>query len=248
MIGAKRYLIVNADDFGRSAGVNRGVIEAHEHGIVTSASLMVRWPTASEAAAYSRGHPALSLGLHVDLGEWMYRHDHWELLYEVAPENDLPALSEEVARQLMTFQRLTGRTPSHLDSHQHVHHSEPARSVLIDLADKLAVPLRGFSPWVRYCGDFYGQSGVGEPYPEGISVSGLVQILSGLPTGITELGCHPAVDDDFESMYRTMRADEVRVLCDPQARAVLSSEGIELCSFRDIPPNGRDDAHPCFSE
>ena len=41
-----RHLIVNADDFGQSAGINRGIIEAHEHGIVTSTSLMVRWPAA----------------------------------------------------------------------------------------------------------------------------------------------------------------------------------------------------------
>src|SRR5437879_4472175 len=45
-----RYLIVNADDFGRSPGVNRGIMSAYEHGIVTSASLMVRWPAAAEAA------------------------------------------------------------------------------------------------------------------------------------------------------------------------------------------------------
>src|SRR5262249_22921163 len=64
---ATRYLIVNADDFGRSAGVNRGIIQAHEQGIVTSASLMVHWPAAREAAEYGRGRPGLSLGLHFDL-------------------------------------------------------------------------------------------------------------------------------------------------------------------------------------
>ena len=51
---ALRRLIVNADDFGQSPGVNRGIIEAHQHGIVTSASLMVSWPAAAEAAAYGR--------------------------------------------------------------------------------------------------------------------------------------------------------------------------------------------------
>ncbi|MBI3874558.1 MAG: ChbG/HpnK family deacetylase [Verrucomicrobia bacterium] len=45
----KRFLIVNADDFGLSAGVNRGIIEAHERGIVTSASLMVCQPAAADA-------------------------------------------------------------------------------------------------------------------------------------------------------------------------------------------------------
>ena len=54
-----RLLIVNADDFGQTAGVNRGVIEAHDRGIVTSASLMVRWPAAAEAASFARARPAL---------------------------------------------------------------------------------------------------------------------------------------------------------------------------------------------
>ena len=75
-----RTLIVNADDFGRSAGINSGIVHACEHGVVTSASLMVCWPTAPEAAAYSREHPNLSLGLHVDLGEWVYRDETWVLV------------------------------------------------------------------------------------------------------------------------------------------------------------------------
>lgn len=58
----KPYLIVNANDFGQSAGVNQGIITAHEQGIVTSASLMVRWPAAVEATAYGRAHPEFSLG------------------------------------------------------------------------------------------------------------------------------------------------------------------------------------------
>src|ERR1700722_19032593 len=58
-----RYVIVNADDFGQSRGINQGIIQAHEQGIVTSASLMVRWAGAAEAAAYGRAHPNFSLGL-----------------------------------------------------------------------------------------------------------------------------------------------------------------------------------------
>ena len=56
----KKYLIVNADDFGLSPGANRGIMGAHEHGIVTSASLMVRWPVAAEAAAYLKVKPRTS--------------------------------------------------------------------------------------------------------------------------------------------------------------------------------------------
>ena len=50
----QRVLIVNANDFGRSPGVNQGVTWAYEPGVVTSATLMVRWPAAVEAAAYAR--------------------------------------------------------------------------------------------------------------------------------------------------------------------------------------------------
>jgi hypothetical protein len=65
----KRRLIVTADDFGRSPGINRGIIAANEVGIVTSAKFMVRWPAAAGAAAYARERPDLALGLHFDLGE-----------------------------------------------------------------------------------------------------------------------------------------------------------------------------------
>ncbi len=55
-----RRLIVNADDFGLSAGVNEGIVEAHVSGIVTSTSLMVDRPAAAGAAGLAREHPALS--------------------------------------------------------------------------------------------------------------------------------------------------------------------------------------------
>src|SRR5260370_15450729 len=92
---AKRALIVNADDFGQSFGINRGIMEAHERGIVTSASLMVRWPAAREAAAYAKKHPRLSLGLHFDFGESRFRNGNWTKLYEVVSEADVEAVRRE---------------------------------------------------------------------------------------------------------------------------------------------------------
>src|SRR5262245_44565211 len=86
-LAANRYLIVNADDFVQSEGINRGIIDAFENGIVTSVSLMARWRAAASAAAYARAHPNLSVGLHVDLGEWVYREGEWQLLYEVVETN-----------------------------------------------------------------------------------------------------------------------------------------------------------------
>lgn len=228
-----RQVIVNADDFGQSAGVNRGIIEAHDRGIVTSASLMVRWPQAAEAAAYARVHPEFSLGLHFDIGEWSRRNGAWVMLYEVAAPGDAGSVAEEAARQLARFRELTGQDPTHLDSHQHVHRSEPICSVLRELASRLGVPLRHFSDEVTYCGDFYGQTRDGVPHHNAISVEALIETLSTLPTGITELACHPGLDDHLESMYVRERATEVEALCDARVRAAIAETGIELRSFRD---------------
>jgi predicted glycoside hydrolase/deacetylase ChbG (UPF0249 family) len=236
---SKRYLIVNADDFGQSPGVNRGILTAREHGIVTSASLMVRWPAAAEAAAYGRAHFAFSVGLHVDLSEWAYRDGTWVPIYQVVPRDNREAIEEEVRRQLAAFRRLMGQDPTHIDSHQHVHHEEPVCSVLVELARELAVPLRHFCPAVRHCGSFYGQTAKGYPYPEGIRVGTLIETLKSLTPGVTELGCHPGEGDDVASMYRGERADEVKTLCDPRIQAALDAEGIELVSFSDLAAGGR---------
>jgi predicted glycoside hydrolase/deacetylase ChbG (UPF0249 family) len=228
-----RFLVVNADDFGQSPGVNEGIVEAHEHGIVTSASLMVRWPAATEAAAYAREHPSLSIGLHFDLGEWAYRDGAWVRLYEVVPADDPAAVAGEAAQQLAAFHRLLGRDPTHLDSHQHVHREEPARSVLREIARDLEIPLRHETPHVHYCGDFYGQTAKGEPLSSAIGVEALLRLLEGLPPGITELGCHPGCGDSVAGMYRAEREEEVRTLCDPRVRAALAALRMELRSFAD---------------
>src|SRR5579884_3453160 len=99
-VHAKKHLIVNADDFGLTSGVNRGIIEAHEHGIVTSASLMVRGAAAKEAADYALGRAELSVGLHLDLAEWRYANGQWFAAYEVVDASDADAVERECERQL----------------------------------------------------------------------------------------------------------------------------------------------------
>jgi predicted glycoside hydrolase/deacetylase ChbG (UPF0249 family) len=228
---AERFLIVNADDFGQSEGVNRGVIEAHERGVVTSASLMVRWPAAAAAARYCRDRADFSLGIHLDLGEWAYREGEWVALYEVVSLSDGAAVADEIARQLEEFRRLTGCEPTHIDSHQHVHLNEPVRAAALAAARARRIPLRRCGPVIRYCGDFYGQTAEGEPLPDYISADKLIELIKTLPPGVTELGCHPGEGEDLETMYRAERAAEVKALCDPRVRATIISEGITLCSF-----------------
>jgi predicted glycoside hydrolase/deacetylase ChbG (UPF0249 family) len=232
-MSGEKYLIVNADDFGQSPGINRGIIEAHERGIVTSASLMTRWLAAGEAAAYAREHPELSVGLHLDLGEWVYSAGTWVQLYSVIALDDKLAVEREVSHQLDVFQYLIGRQPTHINSHQHTHMREPVRSVALQVAQSLGIPLRNLSAEVHYFTKFYGQTAEGLPLPAYISLDRLIEIISTLPNGLTVLTCHPGYADDLKTMYQIERRDELTVLCDPQVQATIEALGIKLCSFND---------------
>ncbi|MEK0451490.1 MAG: hypothetical protein RL088_3758 [Verrucomicrobiota bacterium] len=231
----ERKVIVNADDFGLSRGVNRGIIEAHERGILTSTSLMVRQSAAEEAAEYARGNPRLGVGLHVDLGEWVCIRGHWMMRYEVVKIDDkFPRFLDEIRRQLDRFRALVGREPSHIDSHQHFHRREPVRSGLYRIAEELALPLREMTTSIRYCGHFYGQSGSGDSYPELVGADSLARTLQRLPAGITELGCHPSAEMDFESAYARERLLEFASLCDQGVRETVVACGIKLVSFDEL--------------
>jgi predicted glycoside hydrolase/deacetylase ChbG (UPF0249 family) len=230
-----RFLIVNADDLGMSEAVNRGIARAHTCGIVTSASLMVLRPAAEEAVEYARRHREMSLGLHLDLEEWECRDGRWQPVYVRVPPDDAARLEEELDHQLAAFRRLVGTDPTHIDSHQHVHRSEPLRGLTLERAQELRIPLRGCDPSVAYCGDFYGQTRTGLAFPQGIALQRLLDILATLPAGVTELGCHPGEAGSESGDYSTEREAEITVLCDPRVLGALEQEDISLCSFHDAP-------------
>jgi chitin disaccharide deacetylase len=231
-MSAKKYLIVNADDFGQSPGINRGIIEAHEQGIVTSASLMTRWLAAGEAALYAKQHPKLSVGLHLDLGEWVYRDESWEPLYRVVPPEDKTAVEREIFRQVEVFRFLVGRDPSHINSHQGIHMREPVRSIALQLCESLGIPLRHLCREIHYFGRFYGQTTEGLPLPAHIDVEWLIEtLLLNLPDGLTVLICHPGYPNDLATTYQMERVEELKVLCNPKLQSAISRLGIRLCSF-----------------
>jgi predicted glycoside hydrolase/deacetylase ChbG (UPF0249 family) len=222
-----RYLVVNADDFGACAGVNRGIIEAHRRGVVTSASLMVDRPGVEEAAAVAREHPSLSVGLH-----GCFEDERRERVVDLS---DPTACSGALEAQLQRFLDLLGRPPSHLDSHHHVHVRPPLLAVFREAAERFGIPLRDCSG-VRYCSRFYGQW-AGESHPEQVSVSALVSILDDeVGDGVTELACHPGyADPGLVSSYAAERNLELQTLCDGRIRRFLDRRGIGLIGFDAVP-------------
>src|SRR5207249_9845946 len=142
---------------------------------------------------------------------------------------------EEISWQLGVVRNLTGKDPTRIEAHRHVHLREPVRSVVLEMAEGLRVPVRDCSPEVHYWGRFYGQTSEGLPYPEGITTDGLIEILAQLRSGVTELGCHPGTGDDPDTTYGRERAQEVKALCDARVRSALIEMGIELCPFTAVP-------------
>jgi predicted glycoside hydrolase/deacetylase ChbG (UPF0249 family) len=225
---SQRQLIVNADDLGLSAGVNRGIARAHEEGILTSASLLVRAPHAEAAARYARAHRELGTGLHLDLEEWHYAGTPWIGAHESLDRGDRDAVAAEIAAQLDRFVALMGRQPSHLDSHHHLHREDPARGIVLEHGARLDVPIRHLSPGIRFEGGFYAGGGA----KERISAEALCALLRALAPGVTELGCHPALDDTSGSSYSDERTLETETLCSPAVRATVAEERISLRSFQ----------------
>ena len=221
-----KHLIVNADDFGASSGINRAVADCHVNGIVTSASLMVTASAAEEAAALARDHPALSIGLHWDVfGEEDRPFD----------TDDVAAVRDEFARQLDAFHGLIGRAPTHVDSHQHVHRYEHLVAVFAELVEPLGVPLRGDGR-VRYVGGFYAQWEWGVTNLEHVHVPFLERLLrEEVGEGWTELGCHPGYPaPGFRSVYGDdERAAEARTLTDPHVRETIDELDVALVSYAD---------------
>lgn len=228
---APRRLIVNADDLGYTPLTSAGILAARRDGVVTSASLMVRRPDAEAAARRAADEGFTDLGLHLDLGEWTCRGGRWERLYEVVPLDDAAAVRDECERQLDRFRALVGRDPTHLDSHQHVHRDEPARSPARDIAARLGIVLRDASPLVAYDGGFYGQGGDGRPAPECITEEALLGILAATDAAVVELGCHPGLDPALATMYGRERLREVEVLRAPGLRDRIAAAGFTLTTF-----------------
>jgi len=211
-----RRLIVNADDLGFSAGVNRGIVEAYERGIVTSASLMVEGPAAAEGVELAGDLP---FGLHAVLDRG------GELL---VPPEECP---RELERQLARFRELAGRAPTHLDSHHHIHRDPRLLPSFVAFAEEHALPLREHD--ARHCSIFYGRWD-DESHPEQVGVESLLEILEEIDDGVTELGCHPGYADGLESSYTSEREHELRTLTDARVRAKVEELGIELIGWNGL--------------
>ncbi|WHY00363.1 chitin disaccharide deacetylase [Neobacillus sp. DY30] len=220
-------LIVNADDFGLSRGVNNGIVDSYLYGIVNSATMMMNMPGTEHAIELAKKHPGLRVGIHLVLtcGKPLLKNvpslvdengDFKKLSYLTRTKDlSLEELEREWTAQIERF-LAAGLKPTHFDSHHHVHTMEELLPVVQRLAKRynLAVRTNGskkiaevkaFSDLCLF--DFYGE-GVTEEY--------FLSLADRLEDGKrVEIMCHPAYLDNTllnVSSYTHTRLTELDIL------------------------------------
>jgi predicted glycoside hydrolase/deacetylase ChbG (UPF0249 family) len=251
-----RFLIVNADDFNLTEGVTRGILEAHRHGIVTSASVMVNLPGLEPSQGLARMARRLALGLHLNLtlgppvlppGEVASLVDDCgrfirdrRRLEEAGEAREIRA---ELAAQAARFEAVFGHHPSHLDTHHHLHRRPRVFGMVLDLAEALGVPLRALTPemaeQIRARRLPAADRAIGEVGSEAYwTPQALLNLPDMMEPGVTELVCHPGYADAAltHSTYCSQREVEMRALCDPRIKDALLTAGIHCITYRDLAP------------
>jgi predicted glycoside hydrolase/deacetylase ChbG (UPF0249 family) len=250
-----KRLIVNADDFGRTPGVNEGTLEAYVMGIVTSATVMVLEPAAEDGIRLARAiAPDLALGLHFVLTGGGACASPPAAVGRLAPGGrfvrsveELPDRipAEEVRReleaQIALFEQMAMRPPTHLDSHHHAALHVSVQPVYAAVAKKRRLPVRASSGRAR---EQLQEAGLQLPdnfiesfYGSGATAQNLKFVLAHLREGVSELMCHPGHPDEAllaGSSYAHEREREIAALCDPTIRERLAEDQIELITFREL--------------
>lgn len=146
-------LIVNADDFGYSAGINYGIIDAYQNGILSSTTLMANMSGFKQATVLAKENPGLGIGVHLTLTcgspvkenvKSLVEADgkfHKLSFYEKGFSVDLDELYDEWKAQIDTV-IAGGIKPTHLDSHHHVNSIQPLTTVFERLAKEYDLPVR----------------------------------------------------------------------------------------------------------
>jgi chitin disaccharide deacetylase len=255
-----RYLIVNADDCGLSAGINQGILEGHQRGIVTSTTVMVNLPDAADGIRLlQREAPNIGIGLHFNITHGKPLAEHVSSLtradgtfYGVQEfysggidRFDPDEIRREHQAQFERFVALAGTLPDHMDSHHGTTYKHPAAfEIMLKLAAEHNIPLRSgqealknqsiATVYAAHPAPRWPDNTYGGFFGDTATVETLLRDLPSLPDGVSEMICHPGYAHDVNEAYKEPRERELQALTDPQVREMLRRENIELVSFNHL--------------
>lgn len=255
----KRYLIINADDYGYTRGVTFGILDAYLHGLVSSTTALTVGEFFEESMELANRFPDFPIGIHLALtlkGEKpilgnevpsLINSDGCFISIQDLDNIESHDLEKEWTAQIEKFLS-TGRVPTHLDAHHNVIGSSVTiLNVALKLAKKYQLPLRNpvrsleQEPLYSIC----KEAGVVTPdkmysgfYNKGKDASHLKEMLKSIhsnPPGIYELNCHPGFLDHYlldKSSYAHQRLDELTLLTSHEIITYFNSLNIELVSYK----------------
>jgi predicted glycoside hydrolase/deacetylase ChbG (UPF0249 family) len=167
-----RSLVVNADDLGLTVGVNNGIFDAHDRGVLTSASVFANAGATEDALARALRRPSLGVGCHLTLvdgrptlpaarvpslieGDGRFRQS-WKpfIVSCLVGRVSLLEVEQELTAQIDRI-RSAGLTLTHLDAHKHVHAYPPVFAIVTRLAERFRIPVVRvpFERWPNVDGD-----------------------------------------------------------------------------------------------
>ena len=267
----KKYLIVNADDFGMCSSANDAVEELFLDGRLRSATVMLPCEASKEAVDFAVAHPEFAVGVHLTMtNEWEThnwkpltdgkslvdeRGFMWRSTKQVEKNAKLKELKAEMCAQINRAHEL-GMKPSHLDNHM--------GSLYGKQTCKEMCP-RG-TPWAVYkiapvftslmakinrvvLPDYllfpdWGLPGMKDSYEK--YREKILYLWTHIPDGVTETFVHPTKESDeikkITSNWRD-RVWEYELMKDPETEKYLNAHGVELINYRDLVELSRQKKH-----
>ena len=247
-------LIVNADDYGKSMGINHGIIDAYKYGVLTSTTIMANGKYFEHGISLLQENPGLGAGVHLvltygkpltaevstitdengnffEIGELIERLDSFD-------EKEIEA---EFRAQIKKVEDC-GIRISHLDGHHHVHTMGTVLNVTKKLAKELNVPIR----WnierteevlngkdIKTTEDFSAYW-----YDENVTEENFINIMkSALDKDSMEIMCHPAYIDNYlytVSLYSLPRMVELEILMSNKIMDFVKNNQIQLINYHEL--------------
>jgi hopanoid biosynthesis associated protein HpnK len=236
-----KSLIITADDFGAAREVNDAVEQAHRHGALTAASLMISAPAASDAVARAKQMPSLRVGLHLVLvdgrpalpaaqipdlvdSDGFFRTD---MARAGAAMFFLPRarrqLAAEIEAQFQAF-AATGLALDHVNTHKHFHLHPTIAALMIAIGKRYGmkaarVPFETNNPVAQLLRRRFRAKGLLVPdrvyglrWSGAMTTARLQTIIDALPDGLSEIYMHPATGPYPGSAQGYRYAEELKAL------------------------------------
>lgn len=227
-------LIINADDFGYTDGISEGIIYAYIHGIVTSTTVLMNSVNIEKQFEKLKDAEGLGVGVHLNLttgnsltnGKSISNNEGYFFNRKEIDftKFDIIEVYNEWKAQIEKYIEITGKLPTHLDSHHGVHYREEFIDITKKLMQEYGLKARALSEY-NFVNGFYDKTA---------NISNLSNLIIENKDYKTEIMVHCGFPDlklKEKSSYYSMRLTELNVLCSEEIKELIKKNNIELVKY-----------------